>query len=81
MSYLSIKLTQEEQKRFDEAYNKFNTHTKGLQGCVRSKKEFILKMTYYFLLNNESKMCKFLGQSFYNLEKKLQETNKKGNQK
>ena len=68
MANFSVDFDKKEKERFEEAFKRLKE-----AGCIKSKKELLMKAAYYVLLNDTDKVCSFWGQSFFTLEKKLQE--------
>jgi len=67
MANFSVLFSDIEKERFEQAYQKLKK-----AGCVKTKKDVVVKAAYYILTNDVNKICGFWGQSPFLLEKKLQ---------
>jgi len=73
MANFSVLFSDTEKERFEQAYKKLKE-----AGCIKTKKDFLVKAAYYVLISDIDKVCSFWGQSPFLLEKKLQEKEKGG---
>ena len=64
---LTYKIKPRDKLRLDQAFKRLKD-----KGCVRSRREMVVKLAYFVLLGDIERLCEVVGQSEFELERRVE---------